>query len=144
MHMHVLARADRTLWREQNACRMQQLRPRKAAVLHEVPALMTSLSLSLSLGRSFLLSLSLSDSRCPSLSLSFSFLLTETFKPLQTRQTHLQSHNTAPVAVLTSILRSYRHAETYGQPHTHTHVIIIKNGRTAARSVKGQHASRTQ
>jgi len=28
--------------------------------------------------------------------------------------------------------QSYRHAETYGQPHTHTHVINMKNGRLGA------------
>ena len=43
-------------------------------------------------------------------------------------------------AVLTSISSSYRHAEIYGQPHTHTHVINMKNGRPVARSVKGQSA----
>jgi len=48
------------------------------------------------------------------------------------------------LAVLTIISGSNRHAETYGQSHTHTHVIIMRNGCAAARSVKGQHATRTQ
>ena len=64
-------------------------------------------------------------------------------EPTRTRQTRILSHNTAPVAVLTSTRSSHRHAEAYRQPHTHTHVIIMRNGRAAARSVQGQHASRT-
>ena len=48
------------------------------------------------------------------------------------------------LAVLTIISGSNRHAETYGQSHTHTHVIIMRNGCAAARSVRGQHATRTQ
>jgi len=64
--------------------------------------------------------------------------------PLRTRQTRLQLYNIVPVEVFTSIFSSYRHAETNGQLHTHTHEIIIGNGCAVARTVKGQHASRTQ
>ena len=93
--------------------------------------------------RSWLFSLSLTHSVSPSHSLSLSFSQEPSWLLLRTRQTHLKSHNTAPVAVLTSTRSSYRHAETYGQPHTHTHVIIMRNRRAAAMSDEGQHASRT-
>jgi len=62
-----------------------------------------------SLSRCLTFSLSLSLTHTLSLCLilfSFSFFLTGTFLPLRTRQTHLQSHNTASVAVLTSISRT--------------------------------------
>jgi len=113
----------------QNAAVAEQFRSQKAAALHGAAALMTSLSLSHSL--------------CLSLSISFSFFPTGTFMTAPANNTNTPTVYTAPVAMLTSISRSYRHAETYGQSHTYTHVIIMRNGRAAARSVKGQYAQRT-
>jgi len=129
--------------------------------LPHCPPISRALSLSLSFSLSIFLSLSillrtsagtdtagavsLSHSHCLSLLCSLPFFLTGNFwLPLRTRQTHWQPHTTAPVAVLTSISSSYRHAETYGQALTHTHVINMRNGCTADRSVKGQNTSRTQ
>ena len=113
---------------------MQQFRPRKAAALHGAATLMTSLSLSYQLCCSFSLSHSL----------SLSFSQEPSWLPLRTRETHLQPHNTVPFTVLTSISSSYRHAETYGQPHTHTHVIIMGHGGAVARDNTHQENNNNQ
>jgi len=89
--------------------------------------------------RSWLLSLSF----CLSLALSFSFFLTRTFMTAPANKTNTPTA-TSCSATGASISSNYRHADTYWQSHTHTHVINMENGRAAARSIKGQNTSRAQ